>query len=140
MTEHELDAKIISAFHNAFPGGVCFLEKTNAELIRDEHGRHLATERGKPDLVGCIGGRMMCFEDKKHPNTLTIEQHLYLKKAHKAGALVGMFAMKGMDVYFVPPEYLERYEFSWKDLNQWVFCGSANLVRINNMFHYLEKK
>lgn len=129
MLEKDLDKEILRQFAWMYKD-VGFLEKTHAEDIRDEKGRHLATERGKPDLVGCLKGRFLAFEDKMRPNIPTDAQWAYLRKVDMVGGFCGMFVVAGTDCFFVPPEYIANRDFSWRDTTMWVRLGSHKVFNI----------
>lgn len=136
MTEHNLDTRILAQFNAIFKHRG-FLEKTHAELIRDQRGRQLATHAGLPDLVGCLDGRYLAFEDKVRPNRPTPAQWAYLRKVIDCGGYAGMFVLSNNIVYFIPPRYIESIEveaFSWTHEQLWLPLGGAQFFSIFKAF------
>lgn len=140
MTEHDLDTRVLTQFNAVFSGRG-FLYHTHAELVRDRQGRQLATMAGTPDLVGCLDGRFLAFEDKARPNRPTPAQWTYLRKVIDCGGYAGMFVLANNIVYFIPPRYIESTEvesFSWAHEQLWLPLGGAQFFSIFRAFPITE--
>ena len=129
-SEADLDKLVLTTFSQTI-GDRGILEKTWTEYIRDENGKQLALQNGLPDLVGHIEGLHVEIEDKKFPNRPTAQQYARLRRVNATGGLAAMIVLdpKG-EVWWVPPIYIQNFDFSWKDKPSWTKLGTITGINM----------
>jgi len=77
-SEYSAVVKKVIAYIDSLPGG---------KAINIHGGAY--TERGTPDVIGCVNGRMVVFECKRGDEALERIQLYRLEQWYDAGAIVG---------------------------------------------------